>query len=578
MIFRITLFTVAAAFGFGATFLHDWLSARSTSAPTKSIKEPTKPIAKEPEPARDGSAEGLHQTFQMPPGEQRRAAMKRHEDALKKLDAEAALSLVLSLPPGSARDEAARSAFVRLVKTDFLKAIGWAEKHPELAAAARNDLQEALGVVAAKDGRAAWELLQRLRKTDPMISSWVLLSKWSGQNPRGAASFGMGLPPGEERDAFMKTVLRDWAQKNSAAFLAWLRTQPQDAVASYLVDIYKLDPKASWAQLLAVADVLPLEAFAQNRWADAVTAALCDDKTRADAVRSMRTITDPDLRDQTWFGAVKACAASNPTEARRYLAEIQDPSIKVLATSTIAAHLATKAPKAAIIFANEQSDDLSRSRATLSALATWMNSNPNEARRYIAENLERLDVDTVDSITNDATRHDPADFATWVLTLKPSPQQTRLLRSLSTWLHYEPEKFRTWALSQSNAPGFQNALPGLLEAAHHYYKPSSASLATVVELIKEPAARQKAAEELMQTWRTNSPAEAARWHDAQVQAGRITAVPLLAKPTINSSASQTSSESMIEVYRPSGNLSSFNPTPYRTYLYKANGRSFTVFY
>ncbi len=155
-----------------------------------------------------------------------------------------------------------------------------------------------------------------------------------------------------------------------------------------------------------------------------------------------------------------------------------------------------------------------------------------------------------------------------------------MLRNLSTWLHYNPDEFRAWAASQAYAPGFQDALPGLLEAAHHYYKPSSESLATVIEYMGDASARQQAAAKLMPTWRATSPAEAARWHDAQVQAGRITAIPETPLPKTSDDAEKVERAQGNEVWLSRGGrgLRVGNDTPYRTYHYNANGRSFTVFY
>ena len=577
---RALLFMVAAALGFAAMVIPAPAPQSKASA---AIAAPEAAPAK-PAPVRDGSAQALRDAFALPAGPRRQEAMRRQAEALAKLSPEEALGLVLSMPPGSARDEAATSVFVRLVKQDVAKAVAWAEKHRELALMARREIQSALATLAEKDGPAAWALLGRLRKVDHMAEVFQLAVHWADNDPRGAATFGMTLPPGSERKELMEPVLKEWAKKDCKGLVTWLRTQPRDEIARYMHigdwSRLELDPKASWAELMSIAEVLPQEAFSGNQWANAVQTALSDPQTRAALLRSVGSVADPELRDQTWLGAVKASAASSSDEAKLYLAEIQNPKTRAVAASTIAAHLALSDPAAAIAFANSQPDDLAGDAANLSAIGTWLKSQPKAARGYIAENLTRLDVEFVDRLTTGASRDDPAEFATWALSLPSSPQQTRVLRNLSTWLHYNPDEFRAWAASQAYTPGFQNALPGLLEAAHHYYKPSSESVATVIEYMGDASARQQAAEELMPTWRATSPAEAARWHGAQVRAGRIIAIPEtpLAKTSDDAEKVERAQGNEVWLSRGGRGLRVGNDTPYRTYRYNANGRSFTVFY
>lgn len=575
---RVLLFILAAALGFAAMLVP--ASAPHPKTSVKIAEQTSTPAT--PAPARDGSAQALRDAFALPAGPRKQAAMRRQAEALAKLSPEEALGLVLSMPPGSARDETARSAFVRLVKQDLAKAVAWVEKHHELAHTARKEFESALARLAEKDGPSAWALLGRLRKVDHLVEVDEMASRWADNDPVGAASFGMTLPPGPERNEFMEPVLKEWAKIDSKGLVAWLRTQPPADIAAAFGGMFDLtlDPKANWAELMSIAEVLPQEAFSDYQWASAVQAALSNPETRSALLRSVSSIADPELRDQTWLGAVKASAASNSEEAKRYLAEIQNPKTRAVAASTIAAHLALSDPAAAIAYANSQSDDLAGDAATFSALGTWLKSQPKAARGYIAENLTLMDVEFVDRLTSGASHDNPAVFATWALSLPPSPQQTRVLRNLSTWLHYNPDEFRAWAASQAYAPGFQDALPGLLEAAHHYYKPSSESLATVIEYMGDAGARQQAAAKLMPTWRATSPAEAARWHDAQVQAGRITAIPETPLPKTSDDAEKVERAQGNEVWLSRGGrgLRVGNDTPYRTYHYNANGRSFTVFY
>ena len=572
MSLRIVLFVLAGALGFFLAQLHvpDPVEPRAVKPdrPETQVNPTIQPV----------SDTALRDAFALPPGPQRRDVIKRQLDALMKLGPEAALRSVMSLPPGSARDEAASAAFVRLIKEDFAAAINWADRHPALVAMVRPELESALGRVAAKDGAAAWSHLQRLRELDHMIGSRELLAMWAAHDSAGAATFGMKLPEGEERDSFMKTITSDWIRRDGKGFLTWLRTQTYDQVAKYMLGLYTLDPKASWSDLLEMAEVLPLEAFAGTGWATAVKSAFSNEKTRNDAATSMPRITDPELREQTWLALALASAQSNPAEAQRYIKELHDPRSRATAASAIAAHLAIKDPAAALAYANQQTNSDAQGTATSSALATWLMHDRSAARTYLAENLKLLDVELVDRISGLASREGPAEFATWALSLEPSPQRTRMLRNLSTWLHYEPEEFRSWALEHAKAPGFQNALPGLLEAANHYYLPSSASLATVIELLPDAAARQKAAVDLLKTWRFGDPAEASRWHDAQVKSGRISAVPVAQLSAGSPAQTGPNMANSIQVPRPAGSLTSAGGTTYRTYHYNAGGRSFTVFY
>jgi len=533
MIFRLLSFVLCLGLGFAVTAQPQTLRmlwARLFSVGTKSTPV-VKEVASGPSPTVPAQPPSLSQSLRaavtMPPGVARITAMKQQEKALAALDPEAAMRLLMTLPPTLARDQMMRDAIWHLIDVDVAKAVAWAEKVPVLRQRCLWTMVEELRLVAVTDGPAAWALFERIKAMENGVAPDILIAAWAKERPEEAAQFGMALPVPGTRRYFMKTLLHEWAVEHTDSFVAWLQQQPTDMIVSYLREIPVTAMSESPEKLVQLAHALPSGLVGDDDWSNAIARAITEPSFLGNAADTIRQFPEGGTREGAMAAFIKALAAKDPVGAQIYLNELSEPASRAYAASQIAARLTLNDPAAGLAFVESQTDVLSREAATRSVLGTWIAERPAEGIAYLQDHLEELSTGGLSDLARVWAEKDPAGLVAFALNQATPEQREAIGSPVGEWVKHYPEKFLPILRAAMQRPGWQDAWEAIAQDTWFGLESNSVNLSALIEFIPSGATKQKAAEQLLYSWFDSDPAAANQWYHAQLAGGGLEPLPEL---------------------------------------------------
>lgn len=182
-------------------------------------------------------------------------------------DPEIALQALESLPADHEERILIIQHFALLMAEDDPEAaLDWAETRSSETEIAAAKGQVALALAETDPERAANLLSESgIEGRDFDVVVVEILERWAATSPPAAADWVVQFPPGEFREAGIKSVISEWAQTDPAAAATWTRSLPEDAIrseaAAAMAEIIAEESEPLRSQLIELADPSILEAL-----------------------------------------------------------------------------------------------------------------------------------------------------------------------------------------------------------------------------------------------------------------------------------------------------------------------------
>ena len=272
---------------------------------------------------------------------------------------------LVTLPPGLKKDACIETAFKLWASESPTDAAQFAKNHLKgvdyrLALAS---VIEGVADVSPKDASALLagenEPLMRGALIDSLITGAI------DDNAAFLADWTSALPPGNDRDRAIASLVKEWSARQPVECEKWLtRALSPEEKAEHGVTLI-----TNWAS------IDPREARA---WIDGQT--------------------DPELKNSASIALVESWAFVDPAGASQWAAKLQDPVMKKSALETIAAAWIVNDPNGAIEWASKL-PDTGQQQSTLTAgferlagesqaaLIYWIEKNPGHPAQIFAKNV-----------------------------------------------------------------------------------------------------------------------------------------------------------------------------------------------
>ena len=292
------------------------------------------------------------------PNSQRRWIRDQIIQTLAQTDPKQAAELALQNDRGSSRygggfpgEGALGSVLQKWVAQDAEAAVSWLQAQPE-SIRKRRSVAAAAGAVAAQDPASAMRILEL-------------------------------VPPGEQREQTLATVLNNWSQRDVDALRAWTdsRTDPREKSLGLIACAQGLagtDPAAGAAALKnARADERSAWTF-QNVFAEYAQ------RDPQAAVAMAQSLSDNTGRSRAISGALAGWAQTDPQSAANYAMTLPGGPTRNQAISELARGWADRDPKAALEWLKTVPNAAVQRDAIQSVLWTVSESSPQTAAEYVS--------------------------------------------------------------------------------------------------------------------------------------------------------------------------------------------------
>ncbi|MES2661606.1 MAG: hypothetical protein V4689_23510 [Verrucomicrobiota bacterium] len=252
----------------------------------------------------------------------------------------------------------------------------WAEVDPNAAMSFSNTMGFAGGFVRPT-------VLQSWASKDPAGAA-----KYYAENPREFAMMGMmgggRGPMGGQGGAGI--IASEWARQDPAAAMAWaasLTTEKGQAMESVITEVAKTDPSKA-------ADMVKQMDADDQAGAYRSVAAQYGAKDFTAAQNWINTLPADD-QVAALASAIGGLSNTNPAEAAKQIALMEDGDAKDRVIDDVIGDLARQDPQAAAAFLKEQTSEDAQRDGMRELMPTWANQNPAAALAY-AESFPQGDV------------------------------------------------------------------------------------------------------------------------------------------------------------------------------------------
>ena len=348
-------------------------------------------------------------------------------------------------------------------------------------------LREALGAWAAKDARAAvdWMLTQPGDPSRPWDSLMRTASWGIRENPAAQRAFADALlarTDSPTQFADLSAHFDTWAQKDTAAALAWAKSLPD---AAQRIDLLERSVPSDHSDLRDADRYLPLAL----------------------------ELPPGQTRDAKISGLLSAWARTDPDAALAWLSAHDDPSLAAAAErvqGSLVGALAATDPAAAVAAWSRLPSAESRSSAVPALAKAWAKTDPAAASRWMFDQLPApvaYDQKAFEALP-------PESRAAFIKSYQNyQTQSSGFADTAALWFVQDPVAALDWAQALPDPKKRAAALEIITSASAPFASdvPDPVARATVLATVTDPALRDQALANHLRPWLRSDLASARAW-------------------------------------------------------------------
>lgn len=208
-----------------------------------------------------------------------------------------------------------------------------------------------------------------------------------------------------------------------------------------------------------------------------------------------------------YTGILKPLASVDPEQASSLALSLEDSDTRQYLLSEIAEAWALSAPLDTLTWADSlPSQD--RKEATLSALYTWAQDQPQEVASYLDSQPE-VQANFLPLVSDSWSRRQPLKAADWIVSKPDSSQRnTAIRKAFWNWTTQNPSSAADWIDGQASGSARNHAIAGFTTAAAEFNPPTALEW---TGKISNPELRSDLRTRILDSWSHRDPEAAAAW-------------------------------------------------------------------
>ena len=333
---------------------------------------------------------------QLPAGAKKNLTLHSMVSTLAEKDPDKAITLIEQLPAGD-QNNALCNIGRSWGRFDPKAALDWANQQsdPEVKSSI---LRGVIPAMAVKDPKGALELAQSFRSDGSGIRDGVIsevLYKLSESDPKGAVGYAMNLLSNKgARDNTINTLLSQWLRNDLQGALGWYGSLTDPKLKEQVAGNMILTlSEVDAAKAMNLLDTMP-PGTVQN---DALSTiayhwARTDQKTAKAALDWANQQSDPEVKSQILQGAIQGMLQTDPNSAFQLAQSLPAGDSRNNLINNSLGTMAQSDPRSAIGLASGIADANLRSKAQQYVAEDWKLRDPDAANQWINSSSLPQDV------------------------------------------------------------------------------------------------------------------------------------------------------------------------------------------